>query len=163
MESFVSDTTSPESADVARFYFEDYRAGQQWLSRGRTITDADIRMYLGSTGTDHPNHTDEEYSKNHPLLEGICAPGVLVLGLVDGFIADKVTRHMAVSMNYGHDRIRYLKPVYVRDTIHAEITVTECSVRNDEWGVVTVGALAKNQSGEPVLFDSHLLIVARRP
>ncbi|TWF75015.1 acyl dehydratase [Pseudonocardia hierapolitana] len=159
----MSDLLTPEQAGTARFWFEDYAVGQAFRSHGRTITDADIRTYLGATGTDHPNHTDEEYCRAHPLLEGVCAPGVLVLGIVDGFIADTVTRYMSSSMNYGHDRIRYLRPVYVRDTLHAEIRVAACTVRDDTWGVVTVEATARNQRDEPVLFDSHLLIVQRRP
>jgi 3-hydroxybutyryl-CoA dehydratase len=143
-------------------YFEDYSVGQRFESGGRTVTDADIRLYLGATGTDHPNHTDEEYCKRHPILEGVCAPGVLVLGLVDAFIADTVTRHMAASMNYGHDKVRYLRPVYTRDTVHAEIDVVDCSVRDDEWGLVRLDARGVNQHGVDVLFDSHVLVVQRR-
>jgi acyl dehydratase len=153
---------TPEHAGRVRFHYEDYSPGQSWTSRGRTVTDADIRNYLGATGTEHPNHSDEEYARQHPLLRGVCAPGVLVLGIVDGVIADELTRYMATSMNYGHEKVRYLRPVYVGDTIHAEVRVTECHERDAEWGVVTVEALAKNQDGEAVLFDSHLLIVQRR-
>jgi acyl dehydratase len=154
---------NPETVGGTRFWFEDYAVGQTFRSRGRTVTDADIRTYLGATGTDHPNHTDEEYCRAHPLLDGVCAPGVLVLGIVDGFIADAVTRYMASSMNYGHDRIRYLRPVYVHDTLRADMRVTACATRDDTWGVVTVETLARNQHDEPVLFDVHLLIVQRRP
>lgn len=143
-------------------HFEDYEVGQRFTSDGRTLTDADIRMYLGATGTNHPNHTDEEYCKRHPVLEGICAPGVLVLGYVDAFIADTVTRHMASSMNYGHEKVRYLKPVYTHDTVHAEIEIVDCRVRDDGWGLVRLEARAINQHGDAVLFDSHVLIVQRR-
>jgi 3-hydroxybutyryl-CoA dehydratase len=143
-------------------YFEDYSVGQRFKSAGRTVTDADIRMYLGASGTAHPNHTDEEYCKHHPILEGVCAPGVLVLGLVDAFIADTVTRHMASSMNYGHDRVRYLKPVYTRDTVHAELEVCGCDVKDDQWGLVKLHAFAVNQHDERVLFDAHVIVVQRR-
>jgi 3-hydroxybutyryl-CoA dehydratase len=143
-------------------YFEDYSVGQRFRSRGRTVTDADIRMYLGSTGTEHPNHTDEEYCRQHPILEGVCAPGVLVLGLLDGFIADAVTRHMASSMNYGHDKVRYIRPVYTHDTVHAEIEIVDCVTRDDGWGLVKLAARAVNHHGDPVLFDSHVLVVQRR-
>lgn len=142
--------------------FEDYVVGQQFTSGGRTVTDADIRLYLGASGTAHPNHTDEEYCKRHPLLKGICAPGVLVLGLVDAFIAEAVTQQMASSMNYGHDKVRYVRPVYTHDTVHAEIEVVACTPRDDDWGLVKLDARAVNQHGENVLFDAHVLIVQRR-
>ncbi len=143
-------------------HFEDYDVGRRFTSHGRTVTDADIRLYLGATGTDHPNHTDEEYCKRHPILKGICAPGVLVLGLVDAFIASAVTQHMASSMNYGHEKVRYVRPVYTHDTVHAEIEVVECRERNGEWGLVRLEARALNQNGEVVLLDEHVLVVQRR-
>ena len=143
-------------------YFEDYAVGQRFRSRGRTVTDADIRLFVGATGCDHPNHTDEEYCKQHAVLDRPCAPGVLVLGLVDGFIAETITRHMASSMNYGHDKIRYLRPVYTHDTVHADIEIKDCAIRDDTWGLVRLEALGLNQHGDPVLFDAHALIVRRR-
>lgn len=142
--------------------FEDYRVGQRFVSGGRTVTDADIRLYLGATGTAHPNHTDEEYCRRHPILKGICAPGVLVLGIVDAFVAETVTQQMASSMNYGHDKVRYLRPVYTRDTLHAEIEVVECRERDDAWGLVKLAARAVNQDGEAVLFDEHVIVVSRK-
>jgi len=148
---------------MSGLHFEDYAVGQRFTSGGRTVTDADIRLYLGATGTAHPNHTDEEYCKRHPILKGICAPGVLVLGLVDAFIAEAVTQQMASSMNYGHDKVRYIRPVYTHDTVHAEIEVTDCAVRDDDWGLVRLAARAVNQEGENVLFDEHVIVVQRRP
>lgn len=159
----MSDSVPSDPTKASRtFHYEDYRAGQTFTSGGRTVTDSDIRMYLGATGTQHSNHTDAEYCRRHPLIREICAPGVHVLGIVDAAIAERVTQHMAVSMNYGHQKIRYLRPTYVGDTIHAEITVTRCDVRDDEWGLIELEALGVNQEGAPVLFDSHVLVVQRR-
>lgn len=143
-------------------YFEDYGVGQRFVSRGRTIADADIRMFVGATGADHPNHTDEEYCKAHPILERVCAHGLLVLGLVDGLITSELTQRMGPSMNYGHEKVRYVKPVYVGDTIHAQIDVVECRPRDDEWGLVRIEARAVNQRGDVAVFDDHVLIVQRR-
>ena len=147
---------------AAGLHFEDYEVGQRFTSGGRTVTDADIRLYLGATGTAHPNHTDEEYCKRYPLLKGVCAPGVLVLGLLDAFIAETVTQQMASSMNYGHDKVRYVRPVYTHDTVHAEIEVVACTPRDDDWGLVKLEARAVNQDGQAVLFDAHVIVVQRK-
>ena len=144
-------------------YFEDFAEGDTFHSVGRTITDSDIRTYLGATGTNHENHTNSEYCKQHPLLKDVCAPGVLALGVVDGFLASTLTQFLASSMNYGHDKVRYLKPVYVGDTLSADLTVAQCRVKDDQWGVMKVDTTAVNDRFEPVLFDSHLFIVMRRP
>lgn len=155
----LPESTAPRTDDR---YFEDYSVGQRFQSGGRTLADADIRLYMGATGTDHPNHSDEEYCRAHPILEGICAPGVLVLGYLDAFTTSTITRYMASSMHYGHDKIRYVKPVYVGDTVHAEIEVVECEVKNDEWGLVKLDQRAVNQRGETVLYNLDVLIVQRR-
>lgn len=143
-------------------YFEDFQVGDQLKSRGRTITDADIRMFIGATGADHPNHTDTEYCRDHPIFKRPCAPGVLTLSVVDGFIAEEITRNCALSLNYGHDRIRYLRPVYPGDTINAEIKITAKEVKDSDWGLLTVEAHAKNPQGEVVLVNVNKLLVQRK-
>lgn len=148
--------------DEGLLHLEDYHVGQRFVSRGRTLTHSDIRLHVGATGADHPNHTDEEYCRQHPILEGVCAHGLLILGLVDGFITETVIHGMAPSMNYGHDKVRYLKPVYVGDTVHAEMEIVELRPRDEDWGVLRLEVRALNQRGECVVYDDHLLIVKRR-
>lgn len=65
-------------------YFEDFTIGDAFESRGRTVTEADIRMFIGATGADHPNHTDAEYCRHHPIFRQPCAPGVLALSVEIG-------------------------------------------------------------------------------
>jgi 3-hydroxybutyryl-CoA dehydratase len=143
-------------------YFEDFKVGDTFRSRGRTITEADIRLFIGATGADHPNHTDAEYCRTHPIFREPCAPGVLALSVVDGFIAEAITRPAALSLNYGHDKVRYLKPMYPGDTLSADITVTACDERDADWGLLTVTAQARNQLGEIVLVNVNKLLVQRK-
>ena len=143
-------------------FFEDFAVGQRFQSWGRTITEADIRLFLGATGADHPNHTDAEFCRRHPIFRGPVALGVLVLSVVDGFIAEAITRYAAPCLNYGHDKIRYLKPVYPGDTIRADIEVISSEAKNDEWGLLTVKADATNQAGELVLVNVNKLLIQRR-
>ena len=156
----------PDQANVdqsALRYFEDYSVGDRFRSRGRTITHADIRLYIGATGADHPNHTDEEYCREHPVLQGVCAQGLLVLGITDSFMTQELTHGMAPSMNYGHNKVRYVNPVYVGDTLHAEMEITDCTTRNAQWGLLTLAIQTVNQNGQCVVADEHILIVERRP
>lgn len=60
-------------------YLDDFDVGAVFSSCGRTVTESDIRMFIGATGADHPNHTDAEYSRNHPIFRQPCAPRMLVL------------------------------------------------------------------------------------
>jgi len=142
--------------------FEDFQKGQKLLSRGRTVTEADIRLFIGATGSDHPIHTDEEHGRRHPLLKEACVQGLLSLSVLDGFLVDSLTRRMPVVLNYGHDKVRYLAPVYCKDTIRAELEIADCEYRNSDYGTVAIDCVLKNQKNEAVLFDRHLLIVGTK-
>lgn len=141
---------------------EDFRKGQKLTSRGRTMTEADIRLFIGATGSDHPIHTDEEHCRTHPILDQVCVQGLLSLSVLDGLLADALTKRMPVVMNYGHDKVRYLAPVHCKDTIHAEFEIADCRQRDDDYGTVAIDCVLKNQRGEAVLFDRHLLLVGTR-
>src|SRR5262249_9116369 len=108
------------------------------------------------------NHSDEEYCRRHPILKGVCAPGVLLLGFLDAFTTSTITRFMASSMHYGHDKIRYVNPVYIGDTVHAEIEVVESEVKSEEWGLLRLDQRLVSQNGEVVLYNLDVLIVQRR-
>lgn len=143
-------------------YFEDLVVGTEYKSRGRTITDADIRLFIGATGDDHPHHTDIEYCRKHPIFDRPCAQGVLVLSVSDTFFAYEIGMSLALSANYGHDKIRYLKPVYDGDTVRAEMRLVDCRVHNDTWGRVTVECNIFNQRDELVLVNHQIILAGRK-
>lgn len=147
---------------MSQLYFEDLAIGTEYRSRGRTITDADIRLFIGATGDDHPHHTDAEYCKRHPVFERPCAQGVLVLSISDTFFAYEIGFHLAFSLNYGHDKIRYLKPVYDGDTVHSRMRLLDCKPRDETWGMVTVGCNVFNQKDELVLVNHQVILAGRR-
>lgn len=145
-----------------KLYFEDLVLGTEYSSRGRTITDADIRLFIGATGDDHPHHTDAEYCRRHPVFKRPCAQGVLVLSVSDAFFASEIGLSLAFSLNYGHDKIRYLKPVYGGDTVRSHMRLAECSPHDDTWGKVVVRCNILNQDDELVLVNHQVILAGRR-
>lgn len=144
-------------------YFEDFQIGEKQVTSGRTMTEADIRLFIGCSDNTHPVHVDAGYCEKHPAVEGCIIQGVLTLGVADGFMAKEITPTKVPSIHYGHDKIRYLKPVYPGDTIHCETEVIDKQIKNDEFGVVTWKVYVYNQKGEPVLFHIDKQYIGRRP
>lgn len=140
--------------------FEDFETGETYHSSGRTLTESDIRQFIGATGSTDPIHVDHEYAKEHPLVEGVVAQGTLLLGVTDGFLVEMVANDAALAMNHGHDEVRYLKPVYPGDTLEAVGEIVGTELQSEEWGVVTVELEVTNQNDERVLVDIHRLLVA---
>ena len=121
----------------------------------KTIGESDIYLFAGITGDLSPNHVNAEYMKTTPY-GGIIAHGVLVVGLMSTCstrILDYASsRRPAVS--YGYDRIRFIKPVRVGDTV----TVTYEIVAADALESKTTAAVtATNQLGEVVAVANHIL------
>jgi acyl dehydratase len=67
------------------------------------------------------------------------------------------------AFSKGYDRLRFVKPVHIGDTIHSEITITEKGeAKRDDMGTVTEHVAIINQKGEVVLVCDHLLLVKKK-
>lgn len=147
---------------VERRVFEEFEEGEQYETDGRTVTDSDIRMFVGATGSTDPIHIDREYAGAHPLVDDVVLQGTLLLGIADGFLVDAIAGDAALAMNYGHEDVRYLGGVSPGETVHASIEITDTSKRDGEWGLVTARIELRTPNGETVLIDNHKLLVATR-
>ena len=128
-------------------YFENYEKGDQWKSRGRTITETDIVMFSSLTGDFYPLHTDKEYAKNSFFKQRI-AHGMLVLSFAVGLA--KMDPDIVVA-NYGIDKLRFIHPVFINDTIRVELEVIDLMDKGKGTGVVTVKQTVLKQTGEPCI------------
>jgi len=125
-------------------YFEYFEIGERWKSRGRTITETDLVMFSALTGDYYPLHTDIEYAKNTPFKQRI-AHGMLVLSFATGLT--KMDPDIIVA-NYGIDKLRFIKPVFIHDTIHVELEVLDLQDKGNGTGVVKVKQTTVKQTGE---------------
>ncbi|WP_226043260.1 MaoC/PaaZ C-terminal domain-containing protein [Natrinema sp. DC36] len=145
---------------VERRRFEDFEMGEQYETEGRTVTDSDIRQFVGASGSTDPIHVDREYADAHPLVDDVVLQGTLLLGIADGFLVDAIASDAALAMNYGHDEVRYLESVSPGETVHAEIEIVDTEFRNEAWGLVTARVELVNDDGETAVIDVHRLLVA---
>jgi len=143
-------------------WFEDYELGESRHSTGRTITEADIVLHAGQTGDFFPHHMDAEWTATQPIGQRI-AHGTLILSVAVGMTAGDINPQ---AMSYGYDRIRFIKPVFIGDTISVTAEITEKSdhvKRPEEFGYVHELVTVTNQRGETVLVLTHLYLVNKRP
>jgi acyl dehydratase len=137
-------------------FFEDYEVNRKRITLGRTITETDIVVHAGQTGDFFPHHMDAEWCKTQPFKQRI-AHGTLVFSIGIGLTAGEINPE---AMSKGYDRLRFIKPVFIGDTIHSEITITlKEEAKNPRQGTVTEHVEIINQHGELVLVCDHLLVV----
>jgi 3-hydroxybutyryl-CoA dehydratase len=113
-------------------------------SFSKTITEADVVLYAGLSGDTNPLHLDAEYARSTRFGQRI-AHGMLTAALISTVIGTKLPGPGAI---YAGQTLRFLKPVFVGDTITATATVT---AYNRERGRLTLATVCRNQRGDEVI------------
>ena len=140
-------------------YFEDYELGGQRQTGGRTITETDIVLHAGQTGDFYPHHMDAEWCKTQEFGERV-AHGTLIFSVAVGMTAGAVN---PLAFSYGYDRLRFVRPVFIGDTIVVRVTVADKREhKRPDQGMVVERCEVSNQRGEVVLVCDHLLLAQRR-
>lgn len=146
---------------VADAWFEDYEVGAARTTTGRTITEADVVLHAGQTGDLYPHHMDAEWCRTQPFGRRM-AHGTLVIAVAVGMTAGDINPQ---AMSYGYDRVRFVRPVFIGDTITTRAEIVEKRPherRPDEQGIVEEQVTVSNQDGQVVLVLRHLYLVNRR-
>jgi acyl dehydratase len=145
---------------TGEMFFEDFVAGTRRETVGRTITEADVVLHAGQTGDFYPHHMDAEWCKTQPFGQRM-AHGTLVFSVAVGMTAGVINPR---AMSYGYDRLRFVRPVFLNDTIHVRVTIKEMreDVKRPGHGIVVEALEVVNQREDTVLVAEHLLLVERR-
>ncbi|MDT6940073.1 MaoC/PaaZ C-terminal domain-containing protein [Brucella pseudogrignonensis] len=141
-------------------YFEDYELEAQRITYGRTITETDFVVHAGHTGDFFPHHMDAEFAKTLPGGQRI-AHGTMVFAIGVGLTATLIN---PVAFSYGYDRLRFVRPVHIGDTIRTRVTISakEDDPKRANMGRVTERCEVLNQRDEVVLACDHILLVERK-
>jgi 3-hydroxybutyryl-CoA dehydratase len=124
----------------------------------KTIGETEISLFAGITGDFAPIHVDEEVGRKNSLGTRI-AHGVLVLGLLSTTSSVISARSIergckGFPVSLGYDRVRFLKPVKLGDTVTARYTVLEV---DGEKRRTRSKCEAFNQRGELCLAAEHIM------
>jgi acyl dehydratase len=141
-------------------YYDDYQLGSVRLTHGRTITETDFVVHAGHTGDFFPHHLDAEFMKTTPFGQRI-AHGTMVFAIGVGLTATLIN---PVAFSYGYDRLRFIRPVFIGDTIRTRVTIAtkENDSRRSAQGRVIERCEVLNQRDEVVLAADHILLVEKR-
>jgi len=154
-------TRSPSSARGK--YFEEFQPGQRILTAGRTITEADIVNFAGLSGDYNQMHVDADYSQGAAFGQRV-AHGLLVLSVASGLAVQTGVMEGTVIAFREITEWKFTRPVFIGDTIHAELEVGETKeMRRIGGGSVNIGVHVLNQNGEVVMKGAWVALIALRP
>jgi acyl dehydratase len=148
------DEWTPADPDSEASVFYDIEEGETTVTEGRTLTEADVSNFAGVSGDFNHLHLNAERMADSMFGERI-VHGTLVLSAATGLLWQNRSpeERASVVAFYGIDELRFRAPVYIDDTIHLEMTVTEKTEKPDGPGSGTVRYDVEilNQSGVTVI------------
>ena len=142
-------------------YFEDFEPGEESMTAGRTVTETDIVNFAGITGDWNELHTNKEHCERGPFKQRI-AHGALVFSIATGLSVRMGQTPDTVIAFYGLDRLRFVRPTYIGDTIRVRQKVQEKSERDEKSGIVTMLNEVINQREEVVVSYTAKVLLKRR-
>jgi 3-hydroxybutyryl-CoA dehydratase len=102
---------------------EEIQVGMS-ASYSQTITDADIKSFAGLSGDHNPVHVDAEYAAASRFGKRI-AHGLMSAGFFSAIFGMRIPGPGCV---YVSQTLNFLRPVYIDDTVVAEVIVTQVNL-----------------------------------
>ena len=135
--------------------FSDLEIGQVKTSRGRTLTETDVVNFCMLTGNWLEIHANKEFAASALYGQRI-VQGTLVFAIVNALIQFDSE---VVEAFYGVDRLRFLKPSFIGDTVWARTKIIDLRPKKSGAGVAVNELLGVNQRRETILHCEFSLLV----
>ena len=132
-------------------------------TRARTVTEGDIMNFAGLTGDYNQIHTDAHFAAGMQFGQRI-AHGLLGLSVAVGLLMRTGVLEGTVIAFREITEWKFIKPVFIGDTVHALMEVKELkAMPRIGGGLAMVGIEVQNQSNEQLMKGTLTLLVASKP
>lgn len=149
-------------APARGLYFEEFEIGDEVVTRGRTITEADIVAFAALSGDWTSLHVDAEYAKTTMFGQRV-AHGLLLLSIASGlaarlgFMEDTVLAFRELTWKFS-------RPVVIGDTVHVRAVVHQRkAMPRLGGGAVVFDISVLNQRDEVVEHGLWTVLFKSRP
>lgn len=142
-------------------YFEDFQVGQEFVTKARTVTEADVVNFAALSWDTNQLHTDKEFAAKtifgeriaHGMLGMVIHAGLSqMLGIMEGTI----TAFLGMTW-------KFHLPIRIGDTVHVLQRVKEMrETSKEDRGILTFEKELVNQRGEVVQTGTTTVLLAKR-
>lgn len=127
----------------------------QKASFTKTLTESDVYTFAGVSGDLNPAHINEEHCKT-TMFKTRIVHGMLVGSLISTVFGMQLPGPGSIFME---NNCRFKKPVFINDTITAEVEVSELLV---EKNIVKFVTRCINQNGDVVIEGTAVLMPPKK-
>src|SRR5580698_9053207 len=138
--------------------YEDFEVGKRARSIRRTISEGESMLFNAIVLDMHPYVADDVFAKEEGIIKKRLIAGAMVFSLGLGLMAHNCIH----TFSYGYDKLRFIKPVFIGDTIYTIRTNLEKSPKYSAMGMVRVSYEVFKMPGDLVLYCEHLQTVTYR-
>lgn len=140
------------------WYYEDIVIGHQIRSIRRTISEGESMQFNALVLDMHPYVADEIFAKEQGIFGKRLVAGAFVFSAGLGLVATNCVN----AFSYGYDKLRFIKPVFINDTIYTIKTDLEKSPKYPDMGLYRASYEIFKNDGELVLYCEHIQTVKYR-
>jgi acyl dehydratase len=141
--------------NAENWFYEDWIEGQKIRSLRRTIGESDSHLFNVLVTDIHPYVQDEMFAHKEGAFGRRLVAGAFVFSAGLGLVATNCVN----AFSYGYDRLRFIKPVFIGDTIYTIRTNLDKRPRYKELGLIRASYEVFKGEGELVLYCEHLQTV----
>ena len=128
------------------------------VSFAKTIGETDIYLFAGITGDFSVNHVNEQYMARSKYGKRI-AHGALIVGYMSTCSTLMIEKCRGTALgetpvSLGYDKVRFLGPVFIGDTVTLTYTIAEVDAQKRQ-SLADIRAV--NQNGDLVAVARHVL------
>ena len=134
------------------WHFEDFEIGERMRSIRRTISEGESMAFNALVMDMHPYVADDVFATEEGIFGRRIVAGAFVFSLGLGLMAHNCVH----TFSYGYDKLRFIKPVFIGDTVYTIRTNLEKKPKYPTMGIVRVSYEVFKYPGELVLYCEHL-------
>jgi acyl dehydratase len=144
--------------NAENWFYEDWPVGQKIRSLRRTIAEGDSHLFNLLVTDIHPYVQDQRFAESEGIFGKRLVAGAFVFSAGLGLVATNCVN----AFSYGYDRLRFIKPVFIGDTIYTIRTNLEKKPKSQELGLIRASYEVFKGDGEIVLYCEHIQTVKYR-
>ncbi len=141
--------------NAENWFYEDFTVGDQIRSLRRTISEGEAMQFNMMVMDLHPYVADQHFAEQEGVFGKRLVAGAQVFSYGLGLAATNCLN----SFSYGYDRLRFIKPVFIGDTIYTIRENLSKEPKYDDMGLVKVSYSVFKEEGVQVLYCEHLMTV----
>lgn len=141
-------------------YFEDFSAGDEYVSPWRVVSESDLRRFLDLTGVREPLFESRQFLRTRTDHDRWIVPGFLTLSFSLGLFTRSGWIDGTGLAMLGAESLSFDNPVLVEDEIRVRVECFETTpTSSDRGGVIVLDWVTENQNDETVIemTSSHFI------